>query len=94
MSDDSKYTLYKGRLFNCPYDDGSVFYHESAVRELANKLRESRIEHYYCEDTWYNCPAYTEEDEVVDGECDCGADKWNAKIDELLAHYKELKDES
>ena len=64
------------------------YYHESAVRELVDKLRESRIEHYYCEDTWYNCPAYTEEDEVVDGECDCGADKWNMKIDELLTHYK------
>lgn len=56
-------------------------------------LAESRRGHYHCDDSHYCCPMCTSPDHVglVEGEvhtpgkpCDCGADAWNAKIDEAL----------
>ena len=46
-------------------------------------------DHYYCEDTWYNCPAYSDEDRepLADAKCSCGADEHNAKVIALIQQY-------
>lgn len=49
-------------------------------------LQESRKNHYECEDCWYSCATLTC-DEHRRGECDCGADKWNAKVDAALSGH-------
>ena len=41
--------------------------------------------HYECEDCWYSCPKSEDGccNDNVEG-CTCGADDWNARIDEAL----------
>ena len=70
-----------------------TYSHESVVRELVTMLRESKRVHFWVdEDNWYSCPKAPDgcSNEDRGTECLCGADEWNAKIDELLAHYKEI----
>ena len=47
----------------------------------------ARRKHYYCEDSWYSCPKAEGgcANDAEGGECNCGADKHNAKVDALLA---------
>jgi hypothetical protein len=45
--------------------------------------------HYYCEDTWYNCPAHEEAFNIHDEEdwkreCNCGADNHNKELGKAL----------
>jgi hypothetical protein len=53
---------------------------------LREKLEDLRRSHYTCEDCWYSCPKAGDEycglqDRNV---CNCGADSYNAIIDEIL----------
>src|SRR2546430_2375640 len=64
-------------------------------------LQESKREHYHCDDSWYCCGKCTHQDHVLhegeylsshggeaartSGACNCGADKWNARVDAVLA---------
>ena len=56
------------------------------VKELEDALREYGIRgHYTCEDAFYSCPASGKcyrEDRT--GECECGSDEHNAKVDQAL----------
>jgi hypothetical protein len=55
--------------------------------EILAFLKKSRRAHDYCEDSWYSCPK-AEDGSCNDSkgdECDCGADKYNAKLDEMIA---------
>jgi len=57
--------------------------------EVAQFLdKEVRRGHYYCEDNWFSCPKAEDgcSDETKGDECRCGADIYNAKIDQLLAN--------
>lgn len=68
-------------------------------KELATLLRESRRKHYHCEESTYCCsfcrhPDHGLQDDETLGEaacienpgvCSCGADQWNAKINEAIA---------
>lgn len=51
--------------------------------ELANLARR---EHYFCEDSWYSCPKAEGgcANDTEGTECNCGADKHNAKVAALL----------
>lgn len=46
------------------------------------------IEHYQCEDTWYQCPLAPEGSAnafATPGQCDCGANESNAEILSLVS---------
>ena len=49
-------------------------------------LKQSRMEHYSCEDDWYSCP-----DAKGHGKCDCGAEEHNKIINDALAQIEEGK---
>ena len=49
-------------------------------------LKQSRIEHYACEDDWYSCPNVKGH-----GKCDCGAEEHNKIINDALAQIEEKK---
>ena len=49
-------------------------------------LKQSRMEHYSCEDDWYSCP-----DAKGHGKCDCGAEEHNKIINDALAKIEEGK---
>jgi len=57
------------------------------VRVPMEWLNEARRTHYSCEDYWDSCPKSGDGyfDDRQRDECNCGADKWNAEIDALLA---------
>lgn len=60
------------------------------IKELLKFIDENcRQKHYYCEDSWYNCPKTPEgcADILAGIECNCGADLKNKKIDLLLSKY-------
>ena len=59
---------------------------------LLEKLEELRVSHYNCGDSWYSCPKSSEGcvNEEVDDECNCGADKHNAVVDELIQYVNYL----
>ena len=60
----------------------------TALCTVLNYLKTTRRSHYGCEDSFYNCPKHHEEpgdDQGYDeGECSCGADEWNKKLDEQI----------
>ena len=49
-----------------------------------------RREHYSCEDPWYSCPRSDDGclNEGEGTECNCGADNFNALLDDLLTGMK------
>jgi len=57
------------------------------VSRLRAALKKSKRSHYYCEDAWYSCPKHPEgcANEYTGKDCNCGADRWNAYVDGLLA---------
>lgn len=60
---------------------------------LINQLATiSKQHHHYCEDSWYSCPKCSEgcSDESQGENCNCGAEKHNKKVDELLFDIKKL----
>ena len=67
----------------------------SVVDDLRDLLRESKRQHYHCDDSWYCCPRCDCPDHpsgppslgaerTGKDECDCGATKWSAKVDAAL----------
>lgn len=62
--------------------------HDALLYTVLNYLKTTRRRHYECEDTWYNCNAHPTEQggdqSYGEGECSCGADKWNEKLDEQI----------
>jgi hypothetical protein len=74
---------------------------EVRIAKLEALLRESKREHYHCDDSWYCCGKCRHPDHVlldpedyldshggeaarVGGVCNCGADAWNKRVDDLL----------
>jgi hypothetical protein len=57
------------------------------LEEALGLLRSARREHYSCDDCWYSCPKSEDGscDDAKGDECDCGADAFNATIDEFLS---------
>lgn len=61
--------------------------------DLLELIRGLKITHHVSEDCWYTCPANNLEPDNIEQccregagtECDCGADKHNAKVDEVLS---------
>ena len=52
----------------------------------------ARRKHYDCEDAWYACPKSDggcPDPRYKAGECNCGADQHNAKVDMLAASIRE-----
>jgi len=60
---------------------------DAALIEVGALLKESKRSHLDCPDCWYSCAILTCNDSRKSEICDCGADKWNAKVDELLQKY-------
>ena len=62
-----------------------------AKEELLEALKKSKRSHYYCEDCWYSCPKSEDGccDDRQGDECNCGADRWNNYIDELISKHTE-----
>ena len=71
-----------------------------SILSKVNELMSLAIqEHYYCEDdSYYSCPlardplapnGYYDIAEVLESECNCGADEHNAKVYELVAKLQE-----
>lgn len=73
------------------------------IAGLVALLRESKREHYHCDDSWYCCGACTHPDHCdmgvcshegesarVQGVCNCGADTWNARVDVALPPDQEI----
>lgn len=56
------------------------------MKGIIKQIELLKIQHYYCEDTWYSCPKHP--DGCADGslkeECNCGADDHNDKVDEII----------
>jgi hypothetical protein len=64
----------------------------AVVEEVADILRllmDSRMVHHECEDCWYSCrlAGGCNENDGPETECTCGADKWNARLDAVLAGW-------
>ena len=62
------------------------------VKELEKFIdEECREGHRYCEDGWYSCPLASEgcsDDSIDQNKCNCGADKKNKEIDNILRSRK------
>ena len=56
---------------------------DNVYGNITSQLKQS---HHYCEDNWYSCPLHPNGCANADEpyECNCGADKHNAKIDEII----------
>ena len=60
--------------------------HQAVEKKLALAvavLKQSRMEHYSCEDDWYSCP-----NAKGHGKCDCGAEEHNKIINDALAQIE------
>ena len=61
------------------------------IMNLVHELEKLRVSHYQNdEDCWYSCPKSPDGccNDNAGGECTRGADKHNAKLDEVLAYLK------
>ena len=60
--------------------------------DIIKELESLRRSHYHCEDGWYNYPAHPDGslNPEEDTECNCGADEYNAKLDEIIAEVHKL----
>lgn len=64
----------------------------TAWKALVLLARDSRRQHYHCDDSYYCCPRCTSDDHGYpssDKPCDCGADEWNSRVDAVLNVRKE-----
>lgn len=77
----------------------------TAAPDLLVALEKSRRSHYHCDDFFYSCPKDTRDtkdafmspceisyDKIY--KCNCGADEWNAYIDEVIAKATGVKPSS
>jgi hypothetical protein len=50
----------------------------------------ARVDHYVCDDPYYNCPMHPEGNNwAEEKKCRCGADEHNAKVDALAVELLE-----
>lgn len=64
------------------------------INELINQLAMMAIgTHYECEDSWYSCPQSRDgcSNDTKDGECDCGRDSREKKVEEILSEIQRLE---
>lgn len=55
------------------------------ARDIMNALCEERRDHIHrFAGSWYCCGACPLHEDRTPGECDCGADAWNARLDAVL----------
>lgn len=85
----------EGRCFMyCPTCASKPLEPEKDLRNLVAVLKSYAIKpHYSCEDTYYQCPHYDGDDwnpPDYTQECTCGANKHNAKVEELYAEIETL----
>lgn len=71
---------------------------ETLKANIINLAEQAMQSHYTCEDAWYNCPLSEEgslNEFKTNGQCDCGADEHNAKvqllIDSILGELKAIR---
>ena len=58
---------------------------------IFKELEKLRIPHKYCEDSWYSCPKAQygcTNDLIPKNECNCGADRRNAILDNIINHLR------
>lgn len=92
---------------HCPFKQNEAYVHLSEVRLLASLLVESKREHLHVDDdSWYCCGKCQHPDHGLDGEwlcthrsrnagvCNCGADRWNQRVDEVVKDYRVSPDMS
>lgn len=62
---------------------------------IIEELEKLKRHHNYCEDPWYSCPKNPDgcANEADGDDCNCGADKYNSKIDEIIQYLKENKND-
>ena len=54
--------------------------------ELVAKLNRLKMPHTVVGDCWYSCPKSGECcNDLAGDDCNCGADKYNTKVNELIA---------
>lgn len=61
------------------------------IGEMIAVLESTKRPHYTCEDNWYSCPASGERcRDDGDTSCECGAERFNARIDQHIIGLKEV----
>ena len=64
---------------------------QEALKLALEALENNKLNHLYCEDTWYSCPKHEDgcANEAEGDECNCGADEVNAQFDNAITAIKE-----
>ena len=54
--------------------------------DIIKEIESLKRQHYYCEDTWYNCPMHPDgcANEYEPLKCNCGADEHNDRVDKII----------
>ena len=75
----------EGELHQCALSSHAV------LADVRAFLEKSRMNHRYCEDSWYSCPKAEDgcANDAEGEECNCGADKYNEELDALLQKISE-----
>ena len=62
-----------------------------AMKQALEALKNNKLTHLYCEDTWYSCPKHEDgcANEAEGDECNCGADDVNAQFDQAITALEE-----
>ena len=69
-----------------PIDDGMLEHVLDRLAKAEGLLRESRLTHRYCEESWYSCPKAEDgcANKSEGDDCNCGADEHNYRIDKYF----------
>lgn len=64
------------------------------MEEILRELESLRRTHLEAEDCWYSCPKSGEccNDDLPTTLCNCGADRFNEKLDRIVELIKHLKE--
>lgn len=69
--------------------------HTIDIQKVIDFLKTSKKQHYYCEDTYYNCNAHPDEpgndQGASHGECTCGADNYNVELEIHIQILEKVK---
>jgi len=62
---------------------------KACIADLLLVCYKAKRGHDYCEDSWYSCPKAEDGcgNDAEGDECNCGAEQWNARLDEVIARY-------
>ncbi len=61
------------------------------MKSIIKKLEKLRLDHYICEDSWYSCPKSGDSCNEYFNGCNCGADKHNKILDQIIDKLKRSK---